>query len=68
MQGPIVDQVAHDLGEGAVVGKVNTDDYPELAEQYGVSGIPTLIVFKNAVPSHTFVGVTPLDKLKGALA
>jgi len=68
MQGPIVDQVAADLGAAAVVGKLNTDDFPELAEQFGVQGIPTLIVFKNAEPAKTCVGVTAAEVLKGALA
>ena len=46
MQGPIVDAFAE--AQGAVkVGKVNTDEQPELAQKYGIMAIPTLIAFRN---------------------
>jgi thioredoxin 1 len=68
MQGPIVDALAQELGDAAVVAKVNTDENFDLADQYGVQGIPTLIVFKGGRPSKTFVGLTQAEALKAALA
>lgn len=46
------------------VGKVNVDEQPELAGQYGIMSIPTLISFKNGEIYRTRLGVTPKDELK----
>jgi thioredoxin 1 len=67
MQGPIVEQLAEEVGEKAVVGKLNSDEYPEIASRYGIQGIPTLLVFENGEPKKGFVGVTPAATLKEAL-
>ena len=40
------------------VGKVNSDEEMELAEQFGIMSIPTIMIFKNGAVSKTFVGVT----------
>lgn len=67
MQGPIVERIAEEIGEEAVVGKLNSDDHPGIAAQYGIRGIPTLMVFQKGRPKKTFVGVTPPAALKAAL-
>lgn len=67
MQGPIVEELAGEVGESVVVGKLNSDDHPEIAAQYGIRGIPTLMVFEKGKPRKTFVGVTPPAALKSAL-
>ena len=67
MQGPIVEQLADELGDKAVVGKLNSDDYPEIASRYGIQGIPTLMVFDKGKPKKEFVGVTQASALKAAL-
>jgi len=67
MQGPIVDQLAEEVGTEAVVGKLNSDENPKIAEQYGIRGIPTLMIFKNGQLKKTFVGVTAPATLKTAL-
>lgn len=46
------------------VGKINVDEQPELAGQYGIMSIPTLIAFKNGEIYRTRLGVTPKDELK----
>ena len=46
MVGPIVDEIADERGD-IRVGKVNVDEQPELAAQFGVMSIPTLVVMKN---------------------
>lgn len=54
MIAPVIEDIAK---EGAVkVGKVNVDDEQELAIQYGVMSIPTLIFFKNGNPIKEVVG------------
>ncbi len=57
MQGPILDKVAAKLGNRATVAKLDVDQFPASAAQYGVRGIPTLIVFKDGAVVKQFVGV-----------
>ena len=46
MMGPVVEQIAQDMGDSARVCKINIDEQPELASQYNVMSIPTFILFK----------------------
>jgi thioredoxin 1 len=57
MQGPILEKVAAKVGDKAVVAKVNVDESPALAAQFGVRSIPTLILFKSGQKVRDFVGV-----------
>ena len=67
MQGPIVSKIATDINGKAKVGKLNVDDSPAVASQYGVSGIPTIIIFKDGEEARRFVGVQPEETLVSAL-
>ena len=65
MLSPIVDQLAEERTD-AVFGKVNVDEQPELAAQFGVMSIPTVIVFKDGKIVRQTVGAQPkaaLEKL-----
>ena len=53
---PILDEVAEDVGDKASVIKVNVDDNPELAQKYGIRGIPTMIFFKQGKEANRLVG------------
>ncbi|MBD3248288.1 thioredoxin [Candidatus Falkowbacteria bacterium] len=68
MQGPIIDEVAEELGDKAVVVKVNIDDNPELAEKYGVMSIPTLILFKDGKAEETMTGMQAKENLMKLLS
>lgn len=59
-QAPIVEELA---AEGYSVGKVDVDQQPALAQQYGVMSIPTLIVFKNGKEDSRVVGLTAKSNL-----
>ncbi|CZT55934.1 thioredoxin [Solibaculum mannosilyticum] len=59
MLSPIVDEVAEEKSSSVKVVKINVDEEPELAQQYGVMSIPTLILFKNGQVVSTSVGVHP---------
>ena len=59
MLSPIVDEVAEEKSGSVKVVKINVDEEPELAQQYGVMSIPTLILFKNGQVVSTSVGVHP---------
>ena len=54
--GPSVAQVAAEEDGRLAVGKLNIDDAPELAARYGISSIPTLILFKNGQACPPVVG------------
>ncbi|MEX0798710.1 MAG: thioredoxin [Bacteriovoracaceae bacterium] len=56
---PILDEIASEVGENAKVVKVNVDEAGELAQQYGIRGIPTLIFFKGGEVKSTLVGNQP---------
>ena len=61
--GPIVDQIASELAGKLKVAKLNVDESPDLAGQYNVMSIPTLLIFKNGEPVDQIVGAMPKDKL-----
>ena len=56
MLSPVVDEVA-ETTPGVRVGKINVDEEPELAAQFGVMSIPTLVVMQGGKPVQTSVGV-----------
>ena len=62
MVSPIVDEISKERSD-VIVGKVNVDEQPELAARYGVTGIPTLIAFKDGKVYNQAVGARP----KGAI-
>lgn len=66
MMSPVVDEIANE-NEWAKVGKINCDEEIELAEEFGVMSIPTIIIFKNGEIAKTFVGVTPKEEIINAL-
>ncbi|MBL4699325.1 MAG: thioredoxin [Phycisphaerales bacterium] len=65
--GPTIDKLAADLEGRAQIAKVNIDDHPDLAAKYGVSSIPTVIVFKDGEPTDKFVGIRPYSEYFNAL-
>jgi len=57
--GPILEDAATDIGDKAKIVKVNTDENIALAQKYGVSSIPFMVVFKDGEPVDQSVGVQP---------
>lgn len=53
---PVLDEVAADMGDTATVVKVNVDQEQQLAQKFGIRGIPTLIFFKNGEAHSTLMG------------
>lgn len=62
MLSPVVDEIARE-NDAIAVGKINVDEQPELASQFGVMSIPTLMVFKDGKAVNTSVGVVPKAKI-----
>lgn len=59
MVSPIVDEIAEKSPAGVKVCKVNVDEQPELAQQFQVMSIPTLLVMKDGKPVASSVGARP---------
>ena len=66
MVSPVVDEIASERGD-IKVGKVNVDEQPELAAQFGVMSIPTLVVMKNGKVINQAVGVRPKAQILAML-
>ena len=62
MLSPVVDEVAEERTD-VKVGKVNVDEQPELAGQFRIMSIPTLMVFRGGQAAAVKVGVTPKEEL-----
>ena len=56
MIAPFIEEVAEEYEGKAVVAKIDVDEAQEIAAEYGISSIPTVILFKDGAPIHTEVG------------
>ncbi len=67
MQGPILEEVAAEVGVSATIVKVNIDDNPMAPAQFGVQTIPTLLLFKDGKLVKQYVGVQRKAELVSAI-
>ena len=65
---PILDELSTELQGKLTIAKVNVDDNGELAAQFGVRAIPTMLLFKDGAVAGQFVGMMDKATLKGKLA
>jgi len=63
MLGPIIKEIAGDLGDQVKVGKVNVDEEGYLANQFRISSIPTVMLFKDGKPASQVVGLLRKEEL-----
>ena len=68
MMAPILEEFAGDFEGRVVVGKLNVDENREYANQYGITGIPTMILFAGGEPVEKIVGVTQKNDLAGQIS
>lgn len=64
MVAPILEEIAEEYGEKLKVCKLNVDEAPRIASQYGIMSIPTLAVFKNGRAVEKVIGVVPKKALE----
>ena len=64
---PVVDEIANEYKGKLKVLKLNTDENPKTAQSYRISGIPSLMVFKNGQPVEQVVGAVPKSTLSSAI-
>lgn len=62
MVGPILEEIAEERDD-VVIGKVNVDEEQELAAQFGVMSIPTMILFKGGEAVNKIVGAMPKESI-----
>lgn len=65
--GPTIDELADSYKGKALVGKVDIDSNRDVAMKFGISAIPTVIIFKDGQPAKKFVGLTKKEDLAAAL-
>lgn len=67
MLAPIIEELSEEANGAYKVGKIDVDAEPNLAAQFGVMNIPTVLLFKNGQVSDKSVGLVPKNKLKELL-
>jgi thioredoxin 1 len=73
MIAPIIEELSEEYKDkGVVIGKVNTDEAPEIAGQFGIRSIPTVIFFKNGEAVDAMIGAAPkqmyVEKIEALLS
>ncbi|MGD9901403.1 MAG: thioredoxin [Spirochaetales bacterium] len=63
MIAPILEEVANELGDKAIIAKLNVDQNPYTARSYMVMSIPTMILFKNGEMEEKLIGLRPKNML-----
>jgi thioredoxin len=64
---PVLEALQADLGDQLTVVKLNVDENPQTALRYAVSGLPTLILFRDGEPVHRILGLKPKGALRAEL-
>ena len=67
MLAPIIEQLANEYAGRVKVAKLDIDDNHNSAAQYGIQSVPTMIIFQNGQAVKKLVGLTPKNKIAGAL-
>jgi len=67
MMSPIVDEIAQLFEGKAIVGKIDVDENMELAEEYGISTVPSFLFFKHGELVHSFSGLSSAADLEEIL-
>lgn len=65
---PVLDELAGELDGKLKIVKVNVEEHRPLSQEYGVMGLPTMILFKGGVAGEKIIGYMPKEKLAARLA
>jgi len=63
MMGPVIDEIAEELGDSLKVGKLNVDENPDTAAKFQVMSIPTIMLFENGQVVGKLIGFRPKEDL-----
>lgn len=61
--GPVLDEIASDFEGKIKVAKINTDENLKTAKEYQISGLPSIVIFKNGEAKETLVGLMPKSSI-----
>ena len=61
--GPALEEIADEMGDRVKIVKLNIDENPQTPQQFGVRGIPTLLIFENGAVKAEKIGALPKSKL-----
>jgi len=67
MVAPTIEELAAEYEGSVTVAKVDIDSESDLANRYGISSIPTVVLFENGAEVHRFIGVRPKETYKAKL-
>ncbi len=67
MLGPVLEEVAKEVGDGAAIAKINVDEAQELAMKYAVRSIPAIFILKDGKTIQQFIGIQSKQVLVNAL-
>lgn len=67
MIGPVVEELSTEYKDSALISKCNVDEHGEVAAQFGIRSIPTILFFKNGELADRVVGAVPKSTLKQKL-
>ena len=67
MLAPVIEELAEEQEGSVKVGKVNVDEQPALAQQFGIVSIPTVMMFRGGEVTDTVVGYRPKSELEELL-
>lgn len=67
MMAPVIDEVAAEKAGAASVYKIDVDENPTIAQQYGIMSIPTFVVFKGGQPVAQTLGARPKEEILAML-
>ena len=67
MVSPVLEQLASEMAGKATFGKLNVDDNPATSQQFGIQGIPTIMVFKDGQPVDGLVGAAPKQTIEARI-
>lgn len=67
MMSPVIEDLAKEVGDAFIVGKLNVDENPEKAQEYGIMSIPTIKIFMGGKVVKELSGVQTAEALKEAL-
>ncbi|MEI6756878.1 MAG: thioredoxin [Chlorobium sp.] len=67
MLGPVIEELAGDYEGKAIVSKLNVDENPNTAAQYGIRSIPSLLIFKNGQVVDQMLGAVPKNQISKKL-
>ena len=61
--GPVLDEIATEMADKIKIVKINTDDNFQTAKEYQISGLPSLVLFKDGAPLEVLVGLMPKSSI-----